>query len=110
MSPHQAVKAISEKRLLAIIALLLALLGGLLLILGSLHLSKNLSFEVLGKNLLSLILGVVIIIGGIAIYREDYKTGGFLNLIIGVAAALLVDLTSGILAVLSGVLGLLCSG
>lgn len=103
-------KAISEKRFLAIVSLLLALLGGLLLILGSLHLSKNLSFEIVGKSLLSLVLGVVIIIGGLAIYREDYKAGGILNLIIGVAAALLVDLTSGILAILSGVLGLLCSG
>ncbi|HYY47695.1 MAG TPA: hypothetical protein VFA17_03335 [Thermoplasmata archaeon] len=98
----------TEKRILALLALLIGLIGGLLI------LSRNLNSVRLGQSLSSfldvlvfLILGLAILLGSVLIYRGNYAAGGIVDILLGaVALVLQADTTGAILAIVAGVIGL----
>ncbi len=102
----------SEKRILAILGLLLGLLAAILILLGIVGIGRNetISLAFLLDRLIDLVLGIVILVGSLMIYRRNYSSGGIVNLVIGIVVIILgPSTTAGILAILSGVLGLLAN-
>ena len=101
----------SEKRLLALIALLIGLVGALLILTdalnavrGTIDLASALSL------LIFVILGVAILLASFLIYRGKYGSGGILNILLGVVALILqADRTGAILAIVAGVVGLIAA-
>jgi len=102
---------VSEKRLLALIALLIGLVGALLILTdalnavrGTIDLASALSL------LIFVILGVAILLASFLIYRGKYGSGGILNILLGVVALILqADRTGAILAIVAGVVGLIAA-
>ncbi len=105
----------SEKRDLALVGLILGLIGGALVLAGALGpFDRNLAnitlSQVLGSAV-ALILGLAILFGSLLLYRRQYSTGGILNLVLGILAIVLtLSLLGGVLAIISGVCGLLANG
>src|SRR3972149_6087253 len=68
----------SEKRFLAILGFLLALIGGILVLAGALNLprSGNLDLSAIAERAVEGILGVAAILGGVYLYRGRMSTGG----------------------------------
>jgi hypothetical protein len=97
----------SERRLLAVLALLLALVGGLLLIFDNLHLPRELTLNWMASVAITIILGVVLIVAGLIAYERRYMEGGVLAIVVGVIVVILTwELVPGILAFASGVMAL----
>jgi hypothetical protein len=103
---------VSERRLLALVALLLGLLGALLVLLGFRLPRDNQPFlDWLGGIAVKGILGLVALLGSLIIFGGQYRAGGILNIIIGIALLLVGASTAGsLLVVFSGVLGLVAAG
>lgn len=104
----------SEKRDLAIVGLLLALLGGALVLAGSLggfdRGIPNFTLTDLLSRAVGIIVGLAILYGGVLLYRRRYSTGGLLNIVLGILAIVLgLGLVGGILALFSGIVGLLAN-
>lgn len=102
----------SEKRLLALIALLIGLVGALLILTDALNGLRDGGdlLSALGFYLVSLILGVAILLASFLIYRGKYGSGGILNILLGVVALILrTDSTGAILAIVAGVVGLIAA-
>jgi len=57
------------------------------------------------------VLGIAIILGSLMIYRGKYGSGGIINIVLGIIVIVLGygSTTGGILAIISGVLGLVAS-
>jgi hypothetical protein len=100
----------TEKRLLALIALLIGLVGGLLIINEA---SRGLSVSdvaVILRQLAFLIIGLAILAVSLLIYRSKYGSGGLLDIILGVVALILqLNQIGAILAIVAGVIGLVAS-
>ena len=101
----------SERRLLALLALLLGLVGALLILIGF-HLPReNQEFVAwLGSIAVDAVLALVAIGGSLLIYGSKYRAGGIINIVIGIAILIVTSLTSGLLVVFSGILGLVAAG
>jgi len=100
----------TERRLLAILGFLLALVGGLLAILTALEFGRleNLSLEGVARRVIEIILGIAAILGGVFIYKGRMSTGGLLTIVIGVVL-IVVQATLGweaILIIVGGILGI----
>ncbi|HYS73798.1 MAG TPA: hypothetical protein VEO96_07455 [Thermoplasmata archaeon] len=103
----------SEKRILGLIAALVGLVAGILILIAA--------TAGQGVSLLTAVVGLGVLYGSYLIYRGETsrlfglgkaRLGAWINLIIGVATLLLhggVGGTESILAIVSGVLGLLAS-
>lgn len=102
----------TEKRLLALIAVLIGLVGGLLLLSGALDISRSqITLNLIANALIGAVLGIAILAGSLLIYRGRYGSGGVINIFLGVVVLILaLGTTGGILAVVSGVLGFIASG
>lgn len=102
----------SERRLLAFIALLLGLLGAVLVLLGFRLPRVNQDFlNWLGQIALKGILALVAIGGSLLIFGRAYRAGGVVNVIIGVAMLLLgAGLAGPLLVTFGGILGLVAAG
>jgi hypothetical protein len=97
----------TERRLLAVLALLLALVAGLMLIYDNLHLYGGITLDWIFRTAITIILGVVLIVAGLVAYERRYMEGGVLAIVIGVIAFFYTgDLVPCILAFASGVLAL----
>ena len=102
----------TEKRLLALIALLVGLIGGLLILADALDaVRRTPTLESVIGVLASGILGVAILLASLLIYRGKSVSGGVLNILFGVVAFVLerASTTGAILAIVSGVIGLIAS-
>ncbi len=103
----------SEKRTLGLLGFLLGLLGGALVLAGSLgafdHGVGNLNLPALVYDAIDIILGIAIIFGGVLMYRRQYSSGGVLNLVLGIVVLILGVTLAGVLALISGVLGLMAA-
>ena len=98
----------TERRLLAILALLLALIGGTLVIVGAFDFpsSGNPSLEFLARRAFEAALGIAAILGGVSIFRGRMAIGGFVTLVIGIALIILgAALLEAVLIIVGGVLG-----
>ncbi len=101
----------SERRLLALLALLLGLVGALLILIGFRLPRENQDFVVwLGSIAVDAVLALVAIGGSLLIYGSKYRAGGIINIVIGIAILIVTSLTSGLLVVFSGILGLVAAG
>ncbi len=105
----------TEKRLLALIAMLIGLIGGLLILVGvldSLRGNIDLTNWTRTANLaVAALLGIAILFGSLLIYRGRYASGGIINIVLGIIVIIVGygSTTGGILAFISGVLGLVAS-
>ena len=101
----------SEKRLLAILGFLLALIGGILVLAGALNLprSGNLDFSAIAERAVEGILGVAAILGGVYMYRGRMSTGGLATLVIGIAIMIVTRSISleAVLVAVGGALGII---
>jgi len=96
------------KHVLALIALILGIVGGVLLCIdvanaiprvldGRTHLGV--------ESLISLVIGIVAIIASAMIWKGSYLAGGVVNIVLGAIAIFYGNNTEGILILISGVLG-----
>ena len=103
----------SEKRDLAIVGLLLGLLGGVLVLAAALDLPRgaSLSLELILTRSVGILLGIAIVFGSLLIYRGRYALGGILNVLLAIGVFLLVAVYNigGVLALISGILGLIAN-
>lgn len=103
----------TEKRLLALLAMLIGLVGGLLILIDVIDVGRreNLDLTFVVNSIVALLVGIAILAGSLLIYRGRYSSGGILNIILGIVALVLPGTsdTGGILAIISGVVGLVAS-
>jgi len=101
----------SDRRLLALLALLIGLVAALLLLLGLRLPGGNESWgQWLERVAIALILGLIALVGSLMIYGGQYRTGGIINVVMGIVVILVASTTAGILLVFSGILGLVAAG
>src|SRR5438552_18867561 len=101
----------TEKRLLALVALLIGLVAGLLILVDAVNAIQQYSHlsSMLGQ-LVRVVLGVAILLASLLIYRSKYSSGGILDILLGVGGRVLrLNSTGGILAIVAGVVGLIAS-
>ena len=101
----------TEKRLLALIALLIGLVGGLLILSEAVRGFRGVSdLAAILSALVPLVLGIAILAASLLIYRSKYGSGGLLDIILGVVALILqLNQIGAILAIVAGVIGLVAS-
>lgn len=102
----------NERRILTLIGLLLGLVAAVLLLVGVVTLRGNqeLTLEFLLGRAVQLALALAILFGSLLMYRGKPSSGGLVNLILGVVVIVLgYGTTEGVLAVLSGILGLIAA-
>ncbi len=103
----------SERRLLALLALLLGLLGALLVLLAFRLPGQRQDFlDWIGQVAVRSILALVAIGGSLLMYGTKHQAGGIINLIVGIALLLVPGsgLAGPLLIVFSGILGLVAAG
>ena len=101
----------TEKRVLALLAMLMGLIAGLLILVNALDIGRsNLTLgQVLNAGIAAL-LGIAILVGSLLIHRGKYSSGGIINILLGIVALILAISTTGsILAIVSGVIGLVAT-
>ncbi|TLZ76137.1 MAG: hypothetical protein E6K08_06790 [Methanobacteriota archaeon] len=101
----------TEKRILALLALLIGLIGGLLILINVLNAARgefNLDRAI--NAAIAALLGIAILAGSLLIYRGKNSSGGIVNILLGIVTLILgLNFTGGILAIVSGVIGLVAS-
>ena len=103
----------SERRILALLALLLGLLGALLVLIKfRLPGGPNPDFlGWLGDNAVRIVLGLVAIGGSLLMYGAKQQAGGIINVVVGIALLLVgADVAGSLLIIFSGILGLVAAG
>jgi len=103
---------VSNRGILALLALLLGLVAAVLLLLDVFQIGRNqaINFESLRDRALGFVIALVILFGSLIIYRGKYAAGGLLNVILGVVAFVSgYDRTAAALAVVSGLIGLVAT-
>ena len=102
----------TEKRILALLALLIGLIGGLLILVNVLNVAQGGQFNLdrAVNAAIAALLGIAILAGSLLIYRGKYSSGGIVNILLGIVTLILgLNFTGGILAIVSGVIGLVAS-
>ena len=99
-----------SKQVLALIALLLAVVGGVLLLASFLDrvpriLDGRTSLGI--ESIVILVVGVIAIVAGVVMWRGAYFAGGVINIILGVITVFYGRNSEGIIILLSGVLGVI---
>lgn len=97
-------------KLLSLIAFILALIGGLLMVVSSLGGLGSLRLGSLAINGLALLFGLGAVLGGWLIYTGIRKMGGMMTLFAGIILFILVGAGTAVILVLAaGVLGLVAA-
>lgn len=94
---------------LALIALILGIVGGVLLLSGGVEILIRLlegSTNINSNTLLIASFGVVAIIGSVVIWTGRYVAGGAINIALGVLMVLLGEIQQGLIILISGILGI----
>ncbi len=102
----------TEKRILALLALLIGLIGGLLILVNALSAVQGGQFNLdrAVNAAIAALVGIAILAGSLLIYRGKYSSGGIVNILLGIVTLILgLNSTGGILAIVSGVIGLVAS-
>src|SRR5256885_1058821 len=108
---HSLSRAMTEKRVLALLAMLMGLIAGLLILVNALDIGRsNLTLSQVLNAGIAALLGIAILVGSLLIYRGKYSSGGIINILLGIVALILkLDTIGGILAIVSGVIGLVAT-
>jgi len=100
---------VKTKQVLALIALILGIVGGVLLCIGIVNaIPRVLEGERtrLGvESLVNVVVGIVAVVASVMIWKGSYLAGGIINIILGAVAIFYGSNTAGILILISGVLG-----
>ncbi len=101
----------TEKRVLALLAMLIGLIAGLLILVNALDIGRsNLTLSQVLNAGIAALLGIAILVGSLLIYRGRYSSGGIINVLLGIVALILaISTIGGILAIVSGVIGLVAT-
>ena len=103
--------SMTQKRLLALLSLIMALIAGILLILDIMIFPREITLRWLVDRAMAVALGLVAIIGGLMTYDRRYVPGGAVNLVVGVLAIVVVgEFALGVLILLAGILSLVAEG
>jgi len=97
-----------SKQLIALIAMLLGLVGGVLLLVNFLEAIPRIldrGGEIGIGSLITIVVGVIAVIASFMIWKGSYFAGGVINIILGVIAIVYGNRSEGVLILLSGVLG-----
>lgn len=96
------------KQVLALIALILGIVGGVLLCIGFLNAIPRIleGRTQLGvESLINVVIGIVAIVASVMIWKGSYFAGGIINIVLGAITIFYGSDTAGILVLISGVLG-----
>jgi len=96
-----------SKQLIALIAMLLGLVGGVLLLVNFLEAIPRIlegRGEITG-SLITIAIGIIAIIASLMIWKGSYFAGGVINVVLGIIAIVYGNRSEGVLILLSGVLG-----
>ncbi len=97
-----------SKQLIALIAFLLGLVGGVLLLVNFLEAIPRIlegGREISIGSLITIAIGIIAIIASLMIWKGSYFAGGVINIILGIIAIVYGNRSEGVLILLSGVLG-----
>jgi hypothetical protein len=94
---------------LALLALILGVIGGVLLVSGGVRmildlLEGSLSFE--PKTVLVASIGIVTIVASVIIWTGRYVVGGSVNIVLGIFMVLYGEAQQGIIILISGIMGI----
>lgn len=95
---------------LALFALILGIIGGVLLVSGGFRIvldlvEGNASFE--PKTLLITSIGIVAIVASVIIWTGRYVAGGSINIILGILMVFYGEVQQGLVILISGILGII---
>ena len=96
-----------SKQLIALIAMLLGLVGGVLLLVNFLEAIPRIlegRGEIIG-SLITIAIGIIAVIASLMIWKGSYFAGGVINVVLGIIAIVYGNRSEGVLILLSGVLG-----
>ncbi len=101
----------TQKRLLALLSLILALVAGILLLLNIMQLHGDLTLGWFVGRAIEVTIGLVAILAGIMTYDRRYVPGGVVNVVVGILAIVVARETAlGVLILLAGILSLVAEG
>ena len=99
-----------SKQLLALIALILGIVGGVLLLVNFLETIPRIlegRGDLRVESLIIVGIGVIAIIVSLIIWKGSYFAGGVINIILGIIAIVYGQRSEGVLILISGVLGVI---
>jgi hypothetical protein len=97
-----------SKQLIALIAFLLGLVGGVLLLVNFLEAIPRIlegRGDISIGSLITIAVGIIAIIASLMIWKGSYFAGGAINIVLGIIAIVYGNRSEGVLILLSGVLG-----
>ncbi len=96
-----------SKQLIALIAMLLGLVGGVLLLVNFLEAIPRIleRGDINIGSLITIAIGIIAVIASLMIWKGSYFAGGVINIVLGVIAIVYGHRSEGVLILLSGVLG-----
>ncbi len=97
------------EQILALVALILGVIGGVLLISGGVRvvlglLEGKISLE--SETLLTTSIGIVAIVASVIIWTGRYVAGGSVNIILGILMVFYGEVQQGLIILISGILGI----
>ncbi|MDH5448239.1 MAG: hypothetical protein OEY24_05465 [Candidatus Bathyarchaeota archaeon] len=95
---------------LALIALILGIIGGVLLIGGGVGILLRLlegNVTIKAETLLITSIGIVAIVASVIIWTGRYVAGGSINIALGVLMVLYGEVQQGLIILISGILGII---
>jgi hypothetical protein len=99
-----------SKQVLALIALVLGIVGGVLLLVNFLEAIPRVlegRGEIGVGPLVTIAIGFIAIVASLMIWKGSYSAGGVINIILGIIAIVYGNRSEGVLILLSGVLGVI---
>ena len=101
--------ALRAEQTLALLALILGVIGGVILVSGGVRmildlLEGSLSFE--PKTVLVASIGIVAIVASVIIWTGRYVVGGSVNIVLGIFMVLYGEAQQGIIILISGIMGI----
>ncbi len=101
-------REMTQRRLLALLALLLGLVAGLLLLLTILHIPRDVTLNWIIEEAVLAIIGLIIIVAGLIIYGGNYLIGGILCVVLGLLVLIYWQkIDVGLLSLLAGILAII---
>jgi hypothetical protein len=96
-----------SKQLIALIAFLLGLVGGVLLLVNFLEAIPRIleRGDISIGSLITIAIGIIAVIASLMIWKGSYFAGGVINIVLGIIAIVYGNRSEGVLILLSGVLG-----
>lgn len=100
----------SERRLLALLALLLGIVGALLVLIDLKLPGRDQDFlRWMVEQAVIALFALAALAGSLLVYGTKHRMGGIVNVVAGIALLLVASVVGGVLVVFSGILGLVAA-